>query len=114
MKLVTAIIRPEKFPDVRDALEAHGVHSGLTVSQAHGYGRQRGHTEVYRGAEFRSDLLSKVRLEILTTDEAFEEVVGVIVESAGTGATGDGKIWVVSVADAARVRTGERGQEAVS
>jgi nitrogen regulatory protein P-II 1 len=112
MKLVTALVRPEKVDAVRDALENYGVH-GLTVSQASGYGRQRGHTEVYRGAEYTVDLLPKIRVEILAADEGVPDIVDVLVATANTGKAGDGKVWVIPVEDAVRVRTGERGGAAL-
>jgi nitrogen regulatory protein P-II 1 len=112
MRLVTAVIKPFKLDEVRAALTAFGVH-GLTVSQSSGYGRQRGHTEVYRGAEYTVDLLPKVRLEILVDDEDVDDVVDVIVRAARTGKIGDGKVWSVPVETVIRVRTGERGQEAL-
>jgi nitrogen regulatory protein P-II 1 len=112
MKLVTAIIKPFKLDDVKSALEAYGVH-GMTVSEASGYGRQRGHTEVYRGAEYTVDLVPKVRLEILVEDDDADSVVDVVVKSAQTGRIGDGKVWTVPVETVARVRTGERGPGAL-
>lgn len=112
MKLITAIIRPEKMGIIREALESYGV-KGLTVSQASGYGRQRGHTEVYRGAEYTIDLLPKVRVEVLVGDEWADDVVDVLVATANTGRAGDGKVWVTEVREAVRVRTGERGDAAV-
>jgi nitrogen regulatory protein P-II 1 len=112
MKLITAIIKPFKLDDVKAALEARGVH-GLTVSEASGYGRQKGHTEVYRGAEYTVDLVPKVRLEIVVEDESVDDVVDGIVSSASTGKIGDGKVWVSSVETIVRVRTGERGSEAL-
>jgi len=112
VKLVTAVIKPFKLDDVRTALERFGV-TGMTVTEAQGYGRQKGHTEVYRGAEYETDLVPKVRLEILLDDGEAEDVVGVIVKTAQTGRIGDGKVWVVDVATAVRVRTGERGPDAV-
>ena len=93
MKLITAIIQPHKLDDVKEALAAAGVH-GLTVSEANGYGRQRGHTEVYRGAEYTVDLIPKIRVEVLSDDADAETLVGVIVKSAGSGTIGDGKVWV--------------------
>lgn len=113
MKLITAIVRPERVDNVRDALEAFGVN-GMTVSQASGYGRQRGHIEVYRGSEYTSDLLPKIRVEVLATDEVVDGIVAAIVEGANTGSFGDGKIWTVAVSDAVRVRTGERGASAIN
>ena len=112
MKLVTAIIKPFKLDDVKAALEAYGI-DGMTVSEASGYGRQRGHTEVYRGAEYNVDLVPKVRLEVLVDDADSESVVEVIVKSAQTGRIGDGKVWTVPVETVARVRTGERGPGAL-
>ena len=112
MKLVTAVIKPFKLDEVRAALLAFGVQ-GLTVSESSGYGRQRGHTEVYRGAEYTVDLVPKVRLEILVDDEDVDDIVDVIVRAARTGKIGDGKVWSVPVETVIRVRTGERGQEAL-
>ena len=112
MKLVTAVIKPFKLDEVRAALLAFGVQ-GMTVSESSGYGRQRGHTEVYRGAEYTVELLPKVRLEILVDDEDAEDVVDVIVRAARTGKIGDGKVWTAPVETVIRVRTGERGQEAL-
>ncbi len=112
MKLVTAVIKPFKLDDVKSALESFGAH-GMTVSEASGYGRQRGHTEVYRGAEYTVDLVPKVRLEILVDDVDVDDVIEVIVKSAQTGRIGDGKVWAVPVDSVVRVRTGERGVEAL-
>jgi nitrogen regulatory protein P-II 1 len=112
MKLVTAIIKPFKLEDVKVALEGRGVH-GLTVSEASGYGRQKGHTEVYRGAEYTVDLVPKVRLEVVVDDDAAAGVVDAIVGAAQTGKIGDGKVWVSPVETIVRVRTGERGVEAL-
>jgi nitrogen regulatory protein P-II 1 len=112
MKLVTAIIKPFKLDDVKSALEAYGIQ-GMTVSEASGYGRQRGHTEVYRGAEYTVDLVPKVRLEILVEDDDADSVVDVVVKAAQTGRIGDGKVWTVPVDTVARVRTGERGPDAL-
>jgi nitrogen regulatory protein P-II 1 len=112
MKLVTAVIKPFKLDDVRSALESFGVH-GMTVSEASGYGRQKGHTEVYRGAEYTVDLVPKVRLEVLLDDSDVEDVVEVIVKTSQTGRIGDGKVWVTPIDMAVRVRTGERGVEAL-
>jgi nitrogen regulatory protein P-II 1 len=112
MKLVTAVIKPFKLDEVRAALLAFGVQ-GMTVSESSGYGRQRGHTEVYRGAEYTVELLPKVRLEILVDDEDVDDVIDVIVRAARTGKIGDGKVWSVPVETVIRVRTGERGQEAL-
>ena len=112
MKLITAIVRPEKLDAIRERLEAEGVQ-GLTVSGASGYGRQRGYVQVYRGAEYSVDLIPKVRIEVLAADEQAEEILESIVVAASTGAQGDGKVWVVEVQDAVRVRTGERGGAAI-
>ena len=112
MKLITAILKPFKLDDVKDALQAHGV-TGMTVSEASGYGRQGGHTEVYRGAEYTVDLIPKVRLEVLVDDSEAESVIGVIVKAASTGSIGDGKVWSTPVDQVVRVRTGERGIDAI-
>jgi nitrogen regulatory protein P-II 1 len=112
MKLVTAIIKPFKLEDVKSALEAYGIQ-GLTLSEASGYGRQRGHTEVYRGAEYTVDMVPKVRIEILVEDDDASAVVDVITKSAQTGRIGDGKVWTIPVEDVVRVRTGERGPDAL-
>ncbi len=112
MKLITAIIKPFKLDDVKNALESFGVH-GITVSEASGYGRQKGHTEVYRGAEYTVDLVPKVRVEVLVDDADGDDVIDVIVKSASTGRIGDGKVWSVPVETVVRVRTGERGVDAL-
>ncbi len=112
MKLITAIIKPFKLDDVKSALEAYGIQ-GMTVSKASGYGRQRGHTEVYRGAEYTVDLVPKVRLEVLVEDDDADSVIDVVVKAAQTGRIGDGKVWSVPVETVARVRTGERGPDAL-
>jgi nitrogen regulatory protein P-II 1 len=112
MKIVVAIIKPHKLDEAKAALEAFGVQ-GLTVSEASGYGRQRGHTEVYRGAEYTVDLVPKVRVEVLVDDADAADVVEVIVKSAQTGRIGDGKVWTVPVDDVVRVRTGEHGVDAL-
>ncbi len=112
MKLVTAIIKPFKLEDVKSALEAYGIH-GLTISEASGYGRQRGHTEVYRGAEYTVDMVPKVRIEVLVEDDDAIAVVDVITKSAQTGRIGDGKVWTIPIDDVVRVRTGERGPDAL-
>lgn len=112
MKLITAVIKPHRLDDVRAALEAFGV-TGMTVSEASGYGRQKGHTEVYRGAEYDVDLVPKVRLEILVDDGDASDVVGVVTKAAHTGRIGDGKVWVTPIESVVRVRTGERGSDAV-
>jgi nitrogen regulatory protein P-II 1 len=112
MKLVTAIVKPFKLDDVKSALETYGVH-GLTVSEVNGYGRQKGHTEVYRGAEYTVDFVPKVRIEIVVDDSDATGVVGVVVKAANTGQIGDGKVWVSDVEEIIRVRTGERGADAL-
>ncbi|MBM9466880.1 P-II family nitrogen regulator [Nakamurella leprariae] len=112
MKLVTAVIKPFKLDEVRAALLAFGVQ-GMTVSESSGYGRQRGHTEVYRGAEYTVELLPKIRIEILVDAEDADDVIDVIVRAARTGKIGDGKVWAVPVENVVRVRTGERGPEAL-
>jgi nitrogen regulatory protein P-II 1 len=112
MKLITAIIKPFKLEDVKNALEAIGIQ-GMTVSEASGFGRQRGHVEVYRGAEYTVDLVPKVRLEILSDDSDSQRVVDAIVAAAQTGRIGDGKVWVIPVEGITRVRTGETGSEAI-
>lgn len=112
MKLITAILKPFKLDDVKNALQAHGV-TGMTVSEASGYGRQGGHTEVYRGAEYTVDLIPKVRLEVLVDDSEAEAVINEIVKAASTGSIGDGKVWSTPVDQVVRVRTGERGVDAI-
>ncbi len=112
MKLLTAVIKPFKLDDVRTALEKFGVQ-GMTVSEASGYGRQRGHTEVYRGAEYTVDLVPKVRLEVLVDDADIADVVEVVLKTAQTGKIGDGKVWVTPVDTVVRVRTGERDIDAL-
>jgi nitrogen regulatory protein P-II 1 len=112
MKLITAVVKPFKLDDVKAALETFGV-TGMTVSEANGYGRQRGHTEVYRGAEYEVDLVPKVRIEVLVDEGDAEDVIDVIVKSAQTGKIGDGNVWAVPVDDVVRVRTGERGNSAL-
>ena len=112
MKLITAIINPFKLEDIKGALEGIGVQ-GLTVSEAAGFGRQGGHTEVYRGAEYTVDLIPKARVEVLVGDAQADAVVDAIVAAARTGKIGDGKVWVVPVETVVRVRTGERGVDAL-
>ena len=112
MKLVTAIIKPFKLDDVKSAVEALEIH-GMTVSEASGFGRQRGHTEVYRGAEYTVELVPKVRIEIVVDDDRAGDVMDAIVGAAQTGKIGDGKVWSVPVDTVVRVRTGERGAEAL-
>ena len=112
MKLVTAIIKPFRLDEVKTALQELGVQ-GLTVTEASGYGRQRGHTEVYRGAEYRIDLVPKIRIEVVVDDADLDPVIDAIVRAAQTGKIGDGTVWAVPVETVVRVRTGERGPDAV-
>jgi nitrogen regulatory protein P-II 1 len=112
MKLVTAIIKPFKLDDVKEALRALGVQ-GMTVSEVQGFGRQRGHTEVYRGAEYTVDFVPKIRVEVLTDDTDARTVVDAIVTAARTDKIGDGKVWLVPVEDVIRIRTGEMGHDAL-
>jgi nitrogen regulatory protein P-II 1 len=112
MKLVTAIVKPFTLDDVKTSLEEAGV-LGMTVSEIQGYGRQKGHTEVYRGAEYSVDFVPKVRIEVVVDDSIVDKVVDSIVQSARTGKIGDGKVWVSPVETIVRVRTGERGTDAL-
>jgi nitrogen regulatory protein P-II 1 len=112
VKLVTAIIKPFKLDDVKEALRTYGV-AGMTVSEVQGFGRQRGHTEVYRGTEYTVDFVPKVRIEILADDDDAREVARVIVDAARTDKIGDGKVWLVPVDDVTRIRTGEMGHDAI-
>ena len=112
MKLVTAVVKPFKLDDVKAALEAFGVH-GMTVSEVQGYGRQKGHTEVYRGAEYQVSFNPKVRIEVVVDDSDAEDAVAAVTKAAQTGSIGDGKVWVVPVETLVRVRTGERGSDAL-
>ena len=112
MKLVTAIVKPFTLDDVKTGLEEAGV-LGMTVSEIQGYGRQKGHTEVYRGAEYSVDFVPKVRIEVVVDDSIVEKVVDSIVRTARTGKIGDGKVWVSPVETIVRVRTGERGTDAL-
>jgi nitrogen regulatory protein P-II 2 len=112
MKLVTAIIKPFKLEDVRDALTAAGV-AGLTVSEVKGFGRQKGHTEIYRGAEYTINFLPKIKIEVVVGDEDAAKVVAAISGAAKTGQIGDGKIFVIEVTHAVRIRTGETDSDAV-
>jgi nitrogen regulatory protein P-II 1 len=112
MRLVTAIVKPFKLDDVKHVLHDLGV-AGMTVSEVQGHGRQRGHTEVYRGAEYVVDFVPKVRLEIVVEDELAPRVIDAIVDAARTGQIGDGKVWTTPVEDLVRIRTGERGPDAV-
>ncbi len=112
MKLVTAIIKPFKLEEVREALQKSNVH-GMTVTEVKGFGRQKGHTELYRGAEYVVDFLPKVKLEITVTDDLLEQCIDAIANAASTGKVGDGKIWVSDLQEVVRIRTGETGSEAV-
>ncbi|MCP4970052.1 MAG: P-II family nitrogen regulator [Arcobacter sp.] len=112
MKKIEAIIKPFKLEDVKDALVESGI-SGMTVSDVKGYGRQQGHSELYRGAEYVVDFLAKIKIEVIINDEDVDSTVSVIVEAAKTGKIGDGKIFVTSVEDVIRIRTEQRGSEAV-
>ncbi|CAB5021313.1 MAG: P-II family nitrogen regulator [Actinobacteria bacterium] len=112
MKMVTAVVKPFRLEEVKAALQAIGI-TGLTVSEASGYGRQGGHVEVYRGAEYQVDLVPKVRIEVLVSNAMCDGVVDAIVVAARTDKIGDGKVWVVAVEEVVRVRTGERGESAL-
>jgi nitrogen regulatory protein P-II 2 len=112
MQLVTAIIKPFKLDDVRDALAEIGV-AGITVTEVKGYGRQRGHTELYRGAEYSVDFLPKIKIETAVTDEQVERVVDAVVQAAATGKMGDGKVFVHKLEEVVRIRTGETGAQAI-
>lgn len=112
MKLITAIVKPSKLDDVKSGLEVLGVH-GLTVTEVSGFGRQRGHTEVYRGAEYTVDMVPKIRIEVVVDDSLLDEALDSIVKAANTGKIGDGKVWVTPVEEVIRVRTGERGHDAL-
>jgi nitrogen regulatory protein PII len=112
MRMVEAIIKPFKLDEVREALNALGIR-GMTVTEVKGFGRQKGHTELYRGAEYQVDLLPKLKLEVAVEESLVESVVEAIARSANTGRIGDGKIFVLPVEDAVRIRTGERGENAL-
>ncbi|HXQ19798.1 MAG TPA: P-II family nitrogen regulator [Acidimicrobiales bacterium] len=112
MKLVVAVLKPFKLEEVKEALQGLGVQ-GMTLTEAQGFGRQRGHTEVYRGAEYEVDFVPKIRIEVLIDDAQVDDVVNSIVSTASTGKIGDGKVWVVPVETVVRVRTGERGSDAL-
>ncbi|WP_026917642.1 P-II family nitrogen regulator [Gordonia shandongensis] len=112
MKLITAIVKPFTLDDVKAALQEAGV-VGMTVSEVQGYGRQKGHTEVYRGAEYAVDFVPKVRVEVVVDDDAVDQVIDVVADAARTGKIGDGKVWVTPVETVIRVRTGERGPDAL-
>ena len=112
MKLIVGIIKPFKVDDVKDAIKELGVQ-GLTVSEVQGFGRQRGHTEVYRGAEYQVDFVPKVKVEVLVSEDEAQGVIDAIEKAARTGKIGDGKIWVTEAEQVIRIRTGERGEEAI-
>ena len=112
MKLITAIVKPFTLEDIKAGLEQSGI-VGMTVSEVQGYGRQKGHTEVYRGAEYSVDFVPKVRIEVVVDDAIVDSVVDTIVDAARTGKIGDGTVWVSPVESVVRVRTGERGPEAL-
>jgi len=112
MKLITAIVKPGRVDDIKVALQANGV-AGMTVSEASGFGRQKGHKEIYRGAEYTVDLIPKVRIEVLIDDADLDRVLDLMVQTANTGSIGDGKIWVTTVDSVVRVRTNERGSDAL-
>ena len=112
MKLVTAVIKPFTLTDIREALEALDV-GGLTVTEVQGYGQQRGHSEVYRGAEYATDFVPKVKLEVLVTDAQVDDVIDAVVRAAHTGKMGDGKVWVTPVERVIRVRTGDHDESAL-
>ncbi len=112
LKLITAVIKPFKIDDIKAGLKTIGV-DGLTVTEVHGFGRQRGHTEVYRGAEYEIDFVPKLKLEIIASASQVDEIIDVLVASANTGAIGDGKIWVSPLDTVVRVRTNERGNDAI-
>ncbi len=112
MKLITAIVKPGRVDEIKVTLQANGV-AGMTVSEASGFGRQKGHKEIYRGAEYTVDLIPKVRIEVLIDDADLDRVLDLMVQTANTGSIGDGKIWVTTVDSVVRVRTNERGSDAL-
>ncbi len=112
MKLITAVIKPFKVDDVKEALKAAGIN-GMTVTEVQGFGRQSGHTEVYRGAEYTVEFVPKVKIELLVDDSRSDDIVAALSKAARTEKIGDGKIWIVDVSDVMRIRTGERGSDAV-
>ena len=112
MKLITAIVKPARVDDIKVALQSNGIQ-GMTVSEASGFGRQKGHTEIYRGAEYIVDLIPKVRIEILVDDADLNRILDLVVNTANSGAIGDGKVWVTPVETVVRVRTNERGSDAL-
>lgn len=112
MKLVTAIVKPFTLTDIKESLENVGVR-GMTVTEVQGFGQQKGHTEVYRGAEYAVDFVSKIKIEVVVSDDLYSDVIEAIISASRTGKIGDGKIWVTPIDDVARVRTAERGEDAV-
>ena len=112
MKLITAIVKPSRVDDIKQVLQSNGVQ-GMSVSEAQGFGRQKGHKEVYRGAEYVVDLIPKVRIEILVDDSDLQRILDLVVSTANTGSIGDGKVWVTPVETVVRVRTNERGSDAL-
>jgi nitrogen regulatory protein P-II 1 len=112
MKLITAIIKPQKLDAVKEALVSQGI-TGMTVSEAKGFGRQLGLTEVYRGTQYKVDLIPKIRLEVLVNSKVADKAIEIIVNAARTGSIGDGKVWATAVDSVTRVRTGESGEEAI-
>lgn len=112
MKLITAIVKPSRVDEIKNALQSNGIQ-GMTVSEAQGFGRQKGHKEVYRGAEYIVDLIPKVRIEILVDDADLQRILDLVVSTANTGSIGDGKVWVTPVETVVRVRTNERGSDAL-
>ena len=112
MKLITAILKPFKLDEVKDALQGAGI-TGMTVSEAKGFGRQLGLTEVYRGTQYKVDLIPKIRLEVLVSSKVADKAIEIIVNAARTGSIGDGKVWATAVDSVTRVRTGESGEEAI-
>ena len=112
MKLITAIIKPQKLDSVKEALVSQGI-TGMTVSEAKGFGRQLGLTEVYRGTQYKVDLIPKIRLEVLVSSKVADKAIEIIVNAARTGSIGDGKVWATAVDSVTRVRTGESGEEAI-
>ena len=112
MKLITALVKPARVEEIKSSLQANGG-AGMTVSEASGFGRQKGHTEIYRGAEYNVDLIPKVRIEVLVDDTDLDRVMDLMVKTANTGSIGDGKIWVTTVDSVVRIRTNERGHDAL-
>jgi nitrogen regulatory protein P-II 1 len=112
MKVIIAVVKPFKLDEIKDALQDTGVQ-GMTVTDARGFGRQRGHTEVYRGAEYQVDFIPKTRIEILADDDQVDDIVKAIVTTAGSGSIGDGKVWVIPAEQVIRIRTGDKGRDAL-